>query len=251
MPFAAAGPAGPPLPAFRRHTASDLDCRITERALGSDAVARGRFWYTPIGSDIVASAGETMNIEGIARGLCAVALSTTLMAGGPSGSCEPGASGSRDAALDKAIPPAMHRASVHGAIVGIWQDGHAPYVRTFGVRDTVTRQPMATNLYMRIGSNSKAFTVTALLMLADQGKLGLDDPIDRYVKGVPSGSRITLTQLAQMRSGLYNYADDTNKDLPRQPFRQWTPHELLTISFRRPLQFAPGTAFDYSNTNTV
>ena len=154
-------------------------------------------------------------------------------------------------ALDKATPVAMKRASVPGAIVGIWQDGREPYVRAFGVRDTATRQPMATDLYMRIGSNSKTFTVTAILMLADQGKLGLDDPIDRYVEGVPSGNQITLRQLAAMRSGLYDYSDDTNPKLPQQPFRQWTPRELLEIAFRHPLLFPPGSAFDYSNTNTV
>jgi D-alanyl-D-alanine carboxypeptidase len=157
----------------------------------------------------------------------------------------------RDAELDKVIPPAMQRASVPGAIVGIWQDGREPYVKAFGVRDTATREPMATDLYMRIGSNSKAFTVTALLMLADQGKLSLDDPIDRYVKGVPSGDRITLRQLAQMRSGLYNYSDDTNKELPYKPSRRYTPRELLEIAFRHPLEFPPGSKFDYCNTNTV
>src|SRR5215216_3122997 len=94
--------------------------------------------------------------------------------------------------LGEAIPAAMQRASIPGAVVGIWQDGSEPYVRAFGVRDTATGQPMATDLYMRIGSNSKAFTITSLLMLADQGKLGLDDPIDRYVEGVPNGNQITL-----------------------------------------------------------
>jgi len=110
---------------------------------------------------------------------------------------------------------------------------------------------MATDLYMRIGSNTKAFVVTGILMLAAQGKLGLDDPIDRYVKGAPSGDRITLRQLAQMRSGLYNYVDDIYKDLPQQPLRQWKPHELLEVAFRHPLVFPPGSAFDYCNTNTV
>src|SRR5215467_252334 len=155
-----------------------------------------------------------MNIAAIARGLYAVALSTILMAGLRPGFCQPDASGSRDAALDAAIPAAMARASIPGAIVGIWQDGREPYVKAFGVRDTATGQPMTTDLSMRIGSNTKSFVVTAILMLADQGKLGLDDPIDRYVKGAPSGDRITLRQLAQMRSGLYNYADDTYKNLP-------------------------------------
>src|SRR5262245_719109 len=137
----------------------------------------------------------------------------------------------RAAALDEAIPLAMERASVPGAIVGIWQDGSEPYVRAFGVRDTATGETMASDLYMRIGSNSKTFTVTAILMLADQGKLGLDDPIGRYVEGVPNGDQITLRQLAEMRSGLYNYADDTHPKIPQQPFRQWTPDELLAIAF--------------------
>jgi len=157
----------------------------------------------------------------------------------------------RDAALAEAIRSGMQRASIPGAIVGVWREGQPPYVRAFGVRDTASGEPMATDLSMRIGSNTKAFVVTAILMLADQGKLGLDDPIDRYVKGVPSGDRITLRQLAQMRSGLYNYDDDTLKDLPQQPFRQWTPHELLEVAFRHPLVFPPGSAFDYCNTNTV
>jgi D-alanyl-D-alanine carboxypeptidase len=157
----------------------------------------------------------------------------------------------RAAALDKAIPAAMERASVPGAIIGIWQDGREPYVRAFGVRDTANGQPMTTDLYMRIGSTSKSFTITAILMLADQGKLRLDDPIGRYVKGVPSGNQITLRQLAAMRSGLHDYTDETNPKLPQQPSRQWTPRELLEIAFGHPLLFPPGSAFDYSNTNTV
>src|SRR6266853_700136 len=56
---------------------------------------------------------------------------------------------------------------------------------------------------------------------------------------------------AAMRSGLYNYADDTNQELPQQPFRQWAPRELLEVAYRHPLRFPPGRAFDYSNTNTV
>jgi Beta-lactamase len=75
----------------------------------------------------------------------------------------------RDVALDAAIPAAMRKASAPGAIVGIWQDGRAPYVRTFGVRSVATREPMAPDLYMRIGSTSKSFTTTAVLLLADQG----------------------------------------------------------------------------------
>jgi D-alanyl-D-alanine carboxypeptidase len=192
-----------------------------------------------------------MNSRLMLRPLRGFAIMTTLATALLAACNAARAAEERAAALDAAIPAAMQKASVPGAIVGIWQDGRAPYVRAFGVRDTATRQPMATDLYVRIGSNSKTFTVTSLLMLAEQGKLGLDDPIDRYVDGVPSGNEITLRQLAAMRSGLYNYTDDLIQNLPQQPFRQWTPRELLQIGLRHPLRFPPGSAFDYCNTNFV
>jgi D-alanyl-D-alanine carboxypeptidase len=164
---------------------------------------------------------------------------------------EASATEKQDAALTEAIRAGMQRASIPGAIVGVWREGQPSYVRALGVRDTASGEPMATDLYIRIGSNTKPFVVTGILMLADQGKLALDDPIDRHVKGVPGGDRITLRHLAQMRSGLYNYSDDTNKDLPKQPLRQWKPQELLEVAFRHLPLFKPGTQFDYSNTNTV
>ncbi len=196
------------------------------------------------------------------RGLLVSALVPLLVSGCGGGGDQQGeskqgaaprasATEKRDAALDKTIRSGMKRASVPGAIVGVWREGQPPYVRAFGLRDKASGEPMATDLHMRIGSNTKTFVVTSVLMLAEQGKLGLDDPIDRYVKGVPNGDRITLRQLAQMRSGLYNYAADTNKDLTQHPYREWTPQELLKVAFRHPPQFPPGKSFDYSNTNTV
>ena len=163
----------------------------------------------------------------------------------------PSAADERAAALDNAIPAAMERASIPGVIVGIWQEGREPYVRAFGVSDKATGEPMTTDMHMRIGSTTKSFVVTAILMLADRGLLSLDDTIGKYVKGAPNGDKITLRQLAAMRSGLFNYAEETIPKMPEEPFRQWTPRELLEISFAHPPLFPPGTAFDYSNTNTV
>ena len=156
-----------------------------------------------------------------------------------------------DAQLDATIPGAMEHAAIPGAIVGVWQDGAAPYVQAFGVGDTATGDPMAPDLFMRIGSLTKTFTTTAVLQLVDQGKVGLDDRIDRYVPDVPNGDTITIRQLAAMRSGLPDYSEVVIPALPSQPQRQWTPQELLEISFSRPPLFAPGTEFDYSNTNTA
>jgi len=88
--------------------------------------------------------------------------------------------------LDAAIGQVMADNAIPGAIVGIWgPDGE--YVRAFGVADKVSRTPMRTDFYMRIGSLTKTFTVTAMLQLVDKKKLSLDDPIAKYVPGVPSG----------------------------------------------------------------
>lgn len=164
-----------------------------------------------------------------------------------------GRSSSRAAALTSAIKRVMRQASIPGALVGVWQRGAAPYVRGFGVRNRVTRRPMSPDLYVRIGSVTKTFTVTALLQLVDQRKVRLDDPISKYVAGVPDGSAITLRELAEMRSGLDDYFDIPafERVWLSHPRRGWTPRQLLAYSFSQPLTFAPGTSYQYSNTNTV
>ena len=74
--------------------------------------------------------------------------------------------------------------------------GKPPYREAFGVQDPDTGQPMTRDLSMRIGSNTKSFTTTAILQLVDQGRIGLDDPIGTYVSGVPNGDLITSASWA-------------------------------------------------------
>ncbi|MGW3210046.1 serine hydrolase domain-containing protein [Streptomyces sp. NPDC001135] len=155
--------------------------------------------------------------------------------------------------LDSAVRKVMREANVPGVTVGVWTPGQPDYVRSFGVADKSTGRRMAPDLYMRIGSETKTFTVTALLQLVDQKKVGLDDPIGTYVDGVPNGNRITLRQLAGMRSGLFNYSEDPgfSKALTSDPQRPFTPRQLLAYSFRHPVMFQPGQKFFYSNTNLI
>jgi D-alanyl-D-alanine carboxypeptidase len=155
------------------------------------------------------------------------------------------------AELTATISALLPQTTIPGAIVGVWQDGHPDYVRAFGVQDLDTGEPMTPELFMRIGSNTKSFTTTAVLQLVDQGRIGLDDPIETYVPGVPNGDEITIRQLGMMRSGLLNYADITIPRLASESQRQWTAEELLAIAFSHPPIFPPGERFDYSNTNTV
>ncbi|MFD6231352.1 serine hydrolase domain-containing protein [Streptomyces sp. NPDC060232] len=155
--------------------------------------------------------------------------------------------------LDAAVRQVMREAQVPGVIVGLWAPGKGSYVKAFGVADKATGAPMRTDFNTRIGSQTKTFTVTALLQLVDQGKAGLDDPVGDYISGVPNGDRITLRELAGMRSGLFNYSEDPDFDkaFTSDPDRRFTPQELLDYSFRHPVQFAPNAQFQYSNTNLV
>ncbi|MGW2273981.1 serine hydrolase domain-containing protein [Streptomyces yangpuensis] len=157
------------------------------------------------------------------------------------------------ARLDTAIRQVMREAGVPGVIVGLWAPGKGSYVKAFGVADKATGAPMRTDFNTRIGSQTKTFTVTALLQLVDQGKVGLDDPIGDYISGVPNGDLITLRELAGMRSGLFNYSEDPDFDkaFTSDPDRRFTPQQLLAYSFKHPVQFAPDAKFQYSNTNLI
>ncbi|MFE0653908.1 serine hydrolase domain-containing protein [Streptomyces sp. NPDC059534] len=157
------------------------------------------------------------------------------------------------ARLDRAIQDVMKETGVPGVTVGLSAPGKGTYIRSFGIADKATGQAMDPGLYMRIGSETKTFTVTALLELADRGKLSIDDPISKYVDGVPNGDRITLRNLASMRSGLFNYSADEDfyKAFTSNPDRPFTPQELLGYAFKHPVQFQPGAEFDYCNTNLI
>jgi D-alanyl-D-alanine carboxypeptidase len=155
--------------------------------------------------------------------------------------------------LDTAVEDVRRQAGIPGVAVGLWLPGRGRYVRATGVADTATGRPMTTDFFTRIGSETKTFTVTALLQLVDERRIGLDDPISAYVGGVPDGDRITLRQLAEMRSGLFPYTSDPDfvQTLESDPSRSFTPHEVLAYGFKHDNTFAPGATFQYSNTNLV
>ncbi|MFJ5548101.1 serine hydrolase domain-containing protein [Streptomyces sp. NPDC093225] len=155
--------------------------------------------------------------------------------------------------LDEAVRDAMAEGDIPGVTVGLWKDDGWAYERSFGTSDTATGAPMNADLHTRIGSVTKTFTVTAVLRLVDQGAVALDAPIGRYVAGVPGGDRITVRQLADMRSGLHSYTEDPAflAAYQKDPHGSWTPRQLLDIAFKHPADFPPGARWEYSNTNTV
>ena len=105
--------------------------------------------------------------------------------------------------------------------------------------------------HFRIASNTKTMTAAVIVLLAQENKLSLDDPVSKYVPDVPDGDKITITELLNMRSGLYTYDDDPDfwTVLERDPTKVWSPAEVLAVAFKHPPYFPPSTDFHYSNTN--
>ena len=115
-----------------------------------------------------------------------------------------------------------------------------------------TTKPRA-DTHFRIASNTKTMTAAVIVLLAQDGKLRFDDPVSKYISGVPNGDAITIGQLLKMRSGLPSYtaSPEIVDSLDHDPTRVWTPEESLAIAFKHPPQFAPGAEYDYCNTNYV
>lgn len=160
---------------------------------------------------------------------------------------------SRRAAIDAALTSAFKTTKAPGVIVGIWIPGEGSYVATRGVADIKSRKPMRVDDHFRIGSITKTFTATLLLILASEKKLGLDDPVSKYVNWVPNGDKITLRMLADMTAGLHSYTE--NDAWVKTAFsdfkRVWTPRQLVDAGIKLPPDFPPGQGWHYSNTNYV
>lgn len=123
-----------------------------------------------------------------------------------------------------------------------------------GVADIRTGAPVHPGSPFRIGSLTKPFTATVVLQLADERRVDLDAPVERYLPGVVRGGgndgrRITVRQLLQHTSGLPNVLDHlTPADILADPLRHWEARELVDIALRHPPEFEPGKGWSYSNT---
>jgi D-alanyl-D-alanine carboxypeptidase len=126
-----------------------------------------------------------------------------------------------------------------------------------GVAELGTNRPVQPRGRFRVGSVTKSFVATVALQLVAERRLGLDDAVERYLPGlVPGGAGITVRQLLQHTSGLYDYTDAllggaTVPDILRLRNRSWSPRELLAYALPEPPLFPPGTGWSYSNTNYI
>ena len=154
----------------------------------------------------------------------------------------------KEQVMPEALIPSI---TAPGVIAGVWLNDKLVYKIEYGLSDISTAKPMDWSTKVPIGSITKTYTCAIILMLAEQNLLDIDDDANKYLSWIPSG--IKIKHLGNMTSGLYNYTEDDNfnKKLDDDPYKNWTPDELVAISQKNPLNFNPGESWEYSNTNTV
>jgi len=122
-----------------------------------------------------------------------------------------------------------------------------------GYENVATRRRIRAGDRFRVGSVTKTFVATVVLQLAGEGRLALDDTVERWLAGiVPNGDRITVRQLLNHTSGLADYADDAFvRRVLDDRGKLWAPRELIALGTGRPPLFTPGAGFAYLSTGYI
>ncbi|MET9956163.1 serine hydrolase domain-containing protein [Streptomyces sp. NPDC006339] len=190
---------------------------------------------------------RTVVATALVAGLAATALAAPAVAAGPP---KPGAG---HAATQQALDAAV-AAGVPGAVAQA-RDGKDRWTGTAGERKGNDRY--------RVGSITKTFVATVLLQLQAEGRLDLDDPVEKWLPGVVRGNgndgrKVTVRHLLNHSSGIHSYTEDPGfqKKILGPGFLEhrydtWTPRQLVDIAMTHEPDFAPGTSWNYSNTNFV
>jgi CubicO group peptidase (beta-lactamase class C family) len=135
----------------------------------------------------------------------------------------------------------------------VWRGGAAVLSRGFGLANLETRTPMTPASICRIGSVTKQFTAAAILQLAAEGKLSLDDTMAKFLPDFPNAERLVLRRVLSHTSGLGNYtAVDPKVFLQQSRIDRDTAALIEAMkASAQPLAYEPGTDWRYSNTGYV
>jgi len=187
----------------------------------------------------------------------AVCLAATAQPGAAPASRTPEAVGSvhsdpiaqeLQAALDDVVA-----AGASGVTLRV-DDGERTYRLASGQSRLRPPQRMRPEANIRVGSITKTFVSTVALQLVGEGRLSLDDTVEQWQPGlIPGGAQITVRQLLNHTSGLFNYTDDDAfiAEVLTHPLNAYTPQQIITLANSYPPRFPPGRSWSYSNTNYI
>lgn len=197
------------------------------------------------------SVRKTLSAAVLAAALTATAFTAPALAGERTADRHHATQGAVDALVRAGVPGALAQA----------QDRHGTWNGTAGVADLTTGRPRLPQDRYRVGSITKTFVATVVLQLEAEGRLDLDDTVERRLPGVVRGNghdgrKVTVRQLLNHTSGIYDVTTDPGFQEkvfgPRfleHRYDTWTPRQLVDIAMRHEPDFAPGTDWRYSNTN--
>jgi D-alanyl-D-alanine carboxypeptidase len=151
--------------------------------------------------------------------------------------------------IDKVAADALARTGVPSASVAVVKDGQVVYAKAYGDARLDPKTAAAAEMRYSIGSISKQFTATAILLLQEQGKLSLDDKVAKFLPDLTRAKEVTIRQLLSHTSGYQDYwPQDYVMPMMLEPV---TAQKIMDTWAKKPLDFEPGTKWQYSNTNYV
>ena len=149
--------------------------------------------------------------------------------------------------IDAFVREEMSRQRVPGVAIGVVKEGSVLIAQGYGLANVEHRVPVTPETIFESGSLGKQFTATAVMLQAEDGKLGLADPLTKFFPDAPDTWRpITIRHLLTHTSGLPDYASGMIDER-----RDYTEEELARFAFTLPLEFSPGSRWNYSNTGYV
>lgn len=150
------------------------------------------------------------------------------------------------AEMDRHIQRYMTDNNIPGGLVAVASRGQVVHLETYGLANVELSVPVNDSTAFEIGSISKQFVSAAIMLLVQEGKIGLETPIHEYLPALPSEwVGVTIRQLLTHTSGIPDYEEIRTYDVYR--FRL-TPEEVIQIAHSRPMDFDPGQGRYYSNT---
>jgi D-alanyl-D-alanine carboxypeptidase len=151
--------------------------------------------------------------------------------------------------IDSAVQEELQKAGVPSAAVAVVQNGAIAYLHAFGAARLDPKTAALPAMRYSIGSISKQFTAAAILLLREQGKLSLDDKVSKFIPDLTRANEVTIRQLLSHTSGYQDYWPQDY--VPAFMRTDITAEKILDLWARKPLDFDPGTKWQYSNTNYV
>jgi len=157
------------------------------------------------------------------------------------------------AGIDRIATQVLEQTGIPSASVAVVKGGKLVYTHAYGsarlAAGATPAVPATPEMRYSIGSISKQFTAAAILLLQEEGKLSLDDAVGKFVPGLTRGNEVTIRQILSHTSG---YQDYWPEDYVMTPMlAPESAQQILDTWAKKPLDFAPGTQWQYSNTNYV